>query len=131
RTTGCQFSFTCDGSLARAPLPSLWLRARQIAVAAISGYVFPGVGLSTFYHADYVAPYCAPSLVTVTTIGRHIFYRWGGLPGEAIGFTDRYAAADPFAALLRAVPAGPKAPVEHAGAVPTAEAPLQAGRQIP
>ena len=31
RVTGCQFSFTCDGSLARRPEPASWRRARAAA----------------------------------------------------------------------------------------------------
>ncbi len=102
RTTGCQFSFTCDGSLARTPMASFWTRARQLAVAAISGQVYAPVGLSTFYHADYVAPYWAPSLTKVTAIGRHIFYRWNGRQGESGEFSGRYAGAEPDVALLMA-----------------------------
>jgi len=98
RATGCQFTFTCDGALARAPDPEGWMRARQIAEAALSGYVMKGVGNATHYHANYVAPYWSPSLVKVATVGAHIFYRWmggWGLPGafggaysgdESVGF---------------------------------------------
>jgi hypothetical protein len=38
RRTGCQFTFTCDGALARTPMPSLWKQARKIAEAALSGH---------------------------------------------------------------------------------------------
>ncbi len=98
RTTGCQFTFTCDGALARAPDPEGWMRARQIAEAALSGHVMKGVGNATHYHASYVAPYWSPSLMKVATVGAHIFYRWmggWGLPGafggaysgdESVGF---------------------------------------------
>ena len=59
--TGCQFTFTCDGSLARQPIPSIWSRARKIAMEALSGHVFAPVGHATHYHADYVLPYWADS----------------------------------------------------------------------
>src|SRR3546814_8534020 len=36
---GCQFSFTCDGSIRRAPVPALWRRAAEIARAALAGHV--------------------------------------------------------------------------------------------
>ncbi|MCX7863759.1 MAG: cell wall hydrolase, partial [Novosphingobium sp.] len=39
RSTGCQFSFTCDGSLARKPSPLFWNRALTIAREALSGHV--------------------------------------------------------------------------------------------
>lgn len=95
RSTGCQFSFTCDGSLRRAPMASLWERARGVAEAALNGYVYGRVGWSTHYHANYVVPYWASSLVKATTIGAHIFYRWRGGWGRAPAFVSRYAGVEP------------------------------------
>src|SRR4029078_3588865 len=40
RGTGCQFTFTCDGSLLRTPAPALWTRARKIAEESLDGKVF-------------------------------------------------------------------------------------------
>ncbi|MFD1958893.1 cell wall hydrolase [Novosphingobium panipatense] len=62
RSTGCQFSFTCDGSLARRPQPMFWERARAVARAALAGYVYAPAGLATHYHTVQVRPYWAPSL---------------------------------------------------------------------
>jgi spore germination cell wall hydrolase CwlJ-like protein len=94
RTTGCQFSFTCDGSLARTPNPVLWERARSVAQRALGGFVLKSVGTATHYHADYVAPYWAPTLYKITKIGRHIFYRWTGPWGLPPAFTGRYAGGE-------------------------------------
>lgn len=94
RVTGCQFSFTCDGSLARVPNPVLWDRARSVARRALSGYVLPTVGTATHYHADYVAPYWAPTLYKIAKIGRHIFYRWTGPSGLPRAFSGRYAGGE-------------------------------------
>lgn len=94
RVTGCQFSFTCDGSLARVPHPVLWERSRQVAKRALSGYVLKSVGTATHYHADYVAPYWAPTLYKINTVGRHIFYRWTGPSGLPRAFTGRYAGGE-------------------------------------
>ena len=91
RSTGCQFTFTCDGSLARVPGPASWERARKIAVAALAGTVEPSVGTATHYHTNYVLPYWAKSLVKVNTIGTHIFYRWSGFWGKRAAFTSAYA----------------------------------------
>src|SRR4051812_46235705 len=44
RATGCQFSFTCDGSLARGREPGPWDRARRIASQALAGSVYEPVG---------------------------------------------------------------------------------------
>jgi cell wall hydrolase len=78
RQTGCQFSFTCDGSVDRRPETRGWLVARQRARQALSGYVFAAVGASTHYHTDWVVPYWSSSLAKVAKIHSHIFYRhWG------------------------------------------------------
>jgi spore germination cell wall hydrolase CwlJ-like protein len=94
RTTGCQFSFTCDGALARVPHPVLWERARGVALRSLNGFVLPTIGTATHYHADYVAPYWAPTLYKITQIGRHIFYRWTGPSGLPRAFSGRYAGGE-------------------------------------
>ena len=95
RTTGCQFSFVCDGSMQRVPIPSLWARSRQIAAQALAGKVFAGVGHATHYHADYVLPYWADSLDKSVQLGHHIFYRLRSIFGEARAFSQRYAGTEP------------------------------------
>lgn len=89
RSTGCQFTFTCDGSLRRVPASEAWRRARLVAIAALNGWVEPAVGLATNYHADYVVPYWAGSLKKMATIGRHIFY--GNAALSRAVFTQPYA----------------------------------------
>ena len=96
RATGCQFTFTCDGALAYAPEPGLWRRARAVAERALDGYVDKTVGSATHYHAQYVAPYWAPTLVKMTQVGQHIFYRWTGPWGEPAAFTGRYAGNEAY-----------------------------------
>jgi spore germination cell wall hydrolase CwlJ-like protein len=98
RTTGCQFSFACDGSLARRPSVEGWARARSVAVAALGGFVARGVGQATHYHAVYVAPYWSPTLLKVQNIGAHIFYRWMGGSGLPGAFSGAYAGTEPFIA---------------------------------
>ena len=95
RGTGCQFTFTCNGSLLRAPAPDLWSRARKIAQDALSGKVFGPIGHATHYHAAYVLPYWADSLDKTTQIGQHIFYRLRGTLGERNAFSQRYAGTEP------------------------------------
>lgn len=75
RTTGCQFSFTCDGSMDRRPEHRGWQDARERARRALSGSVFADVGTSTHYHADWVVPYWSSSLDKVAKIHSHIFYQ--------------------------------------------------------
>jgi spore germination cell wall hydrolase CwlJ-like protein len=78
RTTGCQFTFTCDGALARKPLAPIWKRANDLAQAALAGYVYKPVGWATHYHTNWVVPYWSSSLLKVAVVGTHIFYRWTG-----------------------------------------------------
>jgi hypothetical protein len=98
RTTGCQFSFTCDGALARKPARMWWDRAAAAARTALSGAVYAPVGLATHYHPVQVHPYWADSLDSVGTIGAHRFYRWRGAAGRASAFSDRYIGGEPVAA---------------------------------
>jgi len=96
RVTGCQFTFTCDGSLRWAPQAGLWTRAKTVAERALNGYVDKAVGSATHYHAQYVSPYWAPTLVKMTQVGQHIFYRWTGPWGEPPAFTGRYAGGEAY-----------------------------------
>lgn len=95
RTTGCQFSFTCDGSLSQAPVAWAWERARKVAEKALSGQVATQVGTATHYHADYVHPWWAPTVAKVNQIGAHIFYRWKGVYGETAAFRTVYNGHEP------------------------------------
>jgi spore germination cell wall hydrolase CwlJ-like protein len=94
RATGCQFSFTCDGSMRYAPEPAYWRRAQAVARRALAGFVMGEVGSATHYHADYVAPYWASTLVKMRQVGAHIFYRWTGPWGEPPAFTGRYQGGE-------------------------------------
>lgn len=120
RTTGCQFTFTCDGSRARPPVPNLWARANRVAKAALGGAVAAEVGLSTHYHADYVAPYWSASLNPSGQIGRHVFYRWRGGNGEPGAFTTRYSGREPLIAAWTARPAAPDGTLPGRGGDPAA-----------
>ena len=72
RSTGCQFSFTCDGSMLQPRDPAAWGRAAAVAQAALAGLVYAPVGAATFYHANYVLPWWASSLSRIGAIGSHI-----------------------------------------------------------
>ena len=101
RLTGCQFTFTCDGSLERRPSLDGWARAKEIAEAALNGAVFAPVGLATHYHADYVVPYWASTMAKNAVIGAHLFYRWAGSWGQPSAYVQRYAKQEPDAAALK------------------------------
>lgn len=91
---GCQFSFTCDGSIRRAPVPALWRRAAEIARAALAGHVEADVGMATHYHANYVLPRWAPKLTKIEQLGTHIFYRWPGGWGKRAAFITPYGGTE-------------------------------------
>jgi spore germination cell wall hydrolase CwlJ-like protein len=74
RVTGCQFSFTCDGSFARRPVHLGWAGARRAAQRALAGYVFADVGRATHYHTDWMVPYWRDSLIKVARVRSHLFY---------------------------------------------------------
>jgi Cell Wall Hydrolase len=95
---GCQFSFACDGAMARAPSAAGWARASRIARTALAGYVYTPVGLSTFYHTPQVNPGWNRRLIVAARIGNHIFYRMPGTAGTFDAFHDRYAGGEPFPA---------------------------------
>jgi len=95
---GCQFSFACDGSLAHAPMPAYWLRARRVAEAALAGELYAPVAYATHYHTSAVHPAWSDSMTLLTVIGAHRFYRWVGAAGQAGAFNAVYHGAEPLAA---------------------------------
>lgn len=101
KATGCQFTFTCDGSLNRQPDADGWRRATEVAQAALNGYVYGPVGWATHYHADYVVPYWASSMAKNAVVGAHLFYRWAGAWGQPAVFSKTYLGHEPSASLLR------------------------------
>jgi spore germination cell wall hydrolase CwlJ-like protein len=99
---GCQFTFTCDGSLRFAPSGAGWDRARRIAAAALNGSVYAPVGYATHYHTQQVVPTWAYKLVKAAVVGSHSFYRMQGAWGAPTGFGQRYAGREPSPAVLLA-----------------------------
>lgn len=95
RTTGCQFSFACDGSMARRPAAAAWARASRAAGVALAGKVYPSVGLATHYHTQAIWPRWGKSLVMTNVVGAHIFHRWRGRWGEKAAFSQPYAGIEP------------------------------------
>ena len=109
----CQFTFSCDGAMARIPDATAWVRARGIAQQALSGKTYAPVGLATHYHTLAVRPAWAGTLQPVAVIGAHIFYRGMGPNGTAAAFTDRYAGRELISGPApRAWPARPVTPIE-------------------
>jgi hypothetical protein len=97
RSTGCQFSFTCDGALSRIPNRMFWLRAENVARQALAGFVYSPAGLATHYHTVAIHPYWAGSLNYLSTIGAHRFYRFKGPAGLPATFRFAYLGGEPAA----------------------------------
>ncbi len=76
RTTGCQFTFTCDGALDRGPRGSKWDAAKSIAAHVFLDLDEPRTAGATHYHATYVNPVWNAGLIKTSKIGTHIFYRF-------------------------------------------------------
>ena len=100
RQTGCQFTFTCDGAMARLPSAAGWAGAVAVAEAALNGMVSARVGAATHYHANYVAPYWAPRLTKLAEVGAHIFYRFPGAWSAASALKNRYGGIEPVIAKM-------------------------------
>lgn len=95
RAIVCQFTFSCDGAMARAPSRPNWQRASRIAAEALAGRTFPAVGLATHYHTLAVWPSWGRSLAMTNVIGAHIFHRWRGRWGTPSAFSRPYAGVEP------------------------------------
>jgi spore germination cell wall hydrolase CwlJ-like protein len=121
RDSGCQFTFTCDGALARPLDKAAWDEARKVASRALSGYVVKTVGPSTYYHADYVFPTWAPTLEKIAKVGPHIFYSVAG--EEEAMLTGRYAGGE--LKLAKAIASATDRFVSKPKASRAADAPLQ------
>lgn len=76
RRTGCQFSFTCDGSMQARLNQRKWKASQDLAGAILAGVHVPVSRNATHYHADYVDPYWSSSLTPTATIGTHKFYKF-------------------------------------------------------
>ncbi len=118
RRTGCQFSFTCDGSLVRLPSRSAWAKAQSVARAALGGYVHAPAGLATHYHTLAVNPYWAPRLAALTVIGAHRFYVLPGSAGLARAFGANYRGSEPTIAAIKASDPATVDPIEQLPVIP-------------
>jgi spore germination cell wall hydrolase CwlJ-like protein len=101
RRTGCQFSYTCDGSMVRRKPPAeTWKRFRGMARAMTNGLVYTPVGLATHYHTDWVLPYWSAKLDKVRVERTHLFFRYHGYWGSPKAFVARTKGTEPVFAKL-------------------------------
>lgn len=76
RTTGCQFSFACDGSTSKLPYGKYWEKSKQTAEHMMVGASAPMTRRATHYHTTDVAPKWAPYLRQTRQYDTHVFYRF-------------------------------------------------------
>ncbi|HKX77795.1 MAG TPA: cell wall hydrolase [Novosphingobium sp.] len=96
RRTGCQFTFTCDGSIAaRRPSRAEMGLAENRAAALLYGFTFKPVGLATHYHTDWVHPTWSAKMDKIAQVESHLFFRWHGAWGQPAAMRQKYAAAEP------------------------------------
>jgi spore germination cell wall hydrolase CwlJ-like protein len=127
RRTGCQFSYTCDGSMARRPSPAAWARYRGLSQAMLKGLVYPPVGLATHYHTDWVLPYWSAKLDKVRVEGTHLFFRYHGYWGTPAAFNGRVGRTEPsFAKMAGLSPAHDSAAALAEAETPTDMTPEEA-----
>lgn len=118
RTTGCQFTFTCDGALARRYSDAAWARAKAAAEQVFTGKVTAEVGLATHYHTNWVRPYWSDTLDKIAIVDTHLFFRWAGYWGTPPAFRGNILGNDGAVRKLAALSAA------HRGAAFTADAAL-------
>ncbi|MGN6373946.1 MAG: cell wall hydrolase [Sphingomonas sp.] len=130
RASGCQFSFACDGAMARAPTGPAWDKALRFAAQALAGYVFKPVGLATHYHTYAVTPAWNRDLVMTDAIGAHFFHRWAGWWGTPAAFDQVYRGDEPAPAprpITATIALAAPAPMT---AAPVAAPPPAAGKPV-
>ncbi len=93
RRTGCQFSFTCDGSMDDAPKGKAWERSQEVAALVMTGGVTPFTNRSTHYHTTAVNPVWAGEMRMTKRVGSHVFYRFA--PRNYVPSTPSMIAAPP------------------------------------
>ncbi|PHR59109.1 MAG: cell wall hydrolase [Robiginitomaculum sp.] len=76
RTTGCQFSFACDGSTAKLPHGKSWDRSYKVAEHMMMGMSSPLTNRATHYHTTGVSPTWAPYMRQTRQYDTHVFYRF-------------------------------------------------------
>ena len=138
RTTGCQFTFTCDGAMNRQPKGTAWEQAKEIAAHVLMNLAEDRTGGATHYHATYVDPVWSAGLIKTDKIGLHVFYRfprgseWAKVrsasapaPAPAPVLTAAAEKSDPAAVALSVLRAAPpeKTVVADAGKVEASAAP--------
>lgn len=122
--SGCQFSFACDGAMARVPSRSGWARALHNAALMLAGTVEGQVGTATHYHTYAVTPRWNRQMVMTAVIGAHFFHRWQGYWGTPASLSVPYRGGEPVPGPhARIAPVAPATPALAIAAAGTAALP--------
>ena len=72
-----QFSWTLSNKKRHEqPKGPLWAESKAVAKRVLAqGVRVPSLAQSTYYHADYVKPLWAKSVVKIQQVGQHVFYK--------------------------------------------------------
>ncbi len=128
--TSCQFSFVCNGAMGNRVESWAWRRARDVASAALEGYVMKTVGTATHFHTLTVDPMWSATMVRVATVGGHAFYQFRGRASHINGLDSVSPSADMpmIQAAADVLPAdgGDTAPAQAAPSAPAPSAPIAA-----
>jgi spore germination cell wall hydrolase CwlJ-like protein len=76
-SSGCQFSFACNGALAQKKSPVAWHNTEILAARILAGEVALSdtTGDATSFHAVSVNPDWADDMERTVQIGNHVFYK--------------------------------------------------------
>lgn len=76
RKTGCQFSFTCDGSMKIKPTEKYWNISKKTAVHVMIGASTKMTHGATHYHTTQVSPNWSKNMKQTAQYSTHVFYRF-------------------------------------------------------
>jgi len=76
RSTGCQFTFTCDGSMELSPTGKSWDRSVDMANSVLTGGHAHVTQWATHYHTLQVNPDWSQTMRMTRRVGSHVFYRF-------------------------------------------------------
>jgi spore germination cell wall hydrolase CwlJ-like protein len=76
-SSGCQFSFACNGEMAQRKSPVAWHSTEILAARILAGQIALRdiTGDATHFHAISVSPDWADNMERTVQIGNHIFYK--------------------------------------------------------
>ncbi len=85
-SSGCQFSFACNGASDRPRELGAWRRAQGVAMHALAGGVMTAVGDATNFHAARAGASFGRGMTRVAQVGLQVFYKFSGYEGAPARF---------------------------------------------